>query len=215
MGDRWGVINNNIAESWNNWIKPARYLPIVAMVDNIRIQIMTMMHQRREKTLEMTQELSPKKEKEMSVAYSKSRTLKVHKSCGVRFEVIDGDKSFAVDLNSWHCSCRVWQIYRLPCKHACSCIESKSMSVYQFCDGYFKIDMYRQAYKGIINLIPTFDMYESYLDDGDTIYAPTTRSQPGRRRTKRIPSQVEQRVTTCGRCHGRGHNRRTCKEPVS
>lgn len=214
LGERWGVINNNIVESWNNWVKPARYLPIVGMVDNIRIQIMTTMHQRREKTLEMTQELSPRKEKDVSSAYSKSRTLKVHKSCGAQFEVIDGDKSFAVDLNLYNCSCRYWQIYRLPCKHACACIESKSLSVYHFCDGYFKMDMYRQAYKGIINPIPTYAMNEGYLDDGHTIYAPTTRSQPGRRRTKRIPSQVEQRVTTCGRCHGKGHNRRTCKEPV-
>ncbi|XP_073130753.1 uncharacterized protein [Henckelia pumila] len=150
--------------------------------------------QRREKTLEMTRELSPRKEKDVSIAYGKSRTLKVLKFCGSQFEVVDGDKTFAVDLNSWHCSCRAWQIYRLPCKHACACIESKSLSVYQFCDGYFKVGMYRQAYKGIINLIPISDMNEGYLDDELTIYAPTTRSQPGRRRTKRIPSQVEQRV---------------------
>ncbi|XP_073130790.1 uncharacterized protein [Henckelia pumila] len=194
LGERWGVINNNIVESWNNWVKPARHLPIVAMVDNIRIQIMTIMQQRREKTLEMTRELSPRKEKDVSIAYGKSRTLKVLKSCGSQFEVVDGDKTFAVDLNSWQCSCRAWQIYRLPCKHACACIESKSLSVYQFCDGYFKVGMYRQAYKGIINPIPTSNMNEGYLDDGLTIYAPTTRSQPGRRRTKRIPSQVEQRV---------------------
>ncbi|KZV34127.1 hypothetical protein F511_42591 [Dorcoceras hygrometricum] len=23
-GKRWGIINNNIAECWNNWVKPAR-----------------------------------------------------------------------------------------------------------------------------------------------------------------------------------------------
>ncbi|XP_073127419.1 uncharacterized protein [Henckelia pumila] len=150
LGERWGVINNNIVESWNNWVKPARHLPIVAMVDNIRIQIMTMMQQRREKTLEMTRELSPRKQKDVSIAYGKSRTLKVLKSCGSQFEIVDGDKTFAVDLNSW--------------------------------------------VRATTNPIPTSDMNEGYLDDGLTIYAPTTRSQPGRRRTKRIPSQVEQRV---------------------
>ncbi|XP_073030655.1 uncharacterized protein [Primulina eburnea] len=45
LGNRWGVINNNIAECWNNWVKAARYLPIVGMVDHIRVQIKNMMHQ--------------------------------------------------------------------------------------------------------------------------------------------------------------------------
>ncbi|XP_073132129.1 uncharacterized protein [Henckelia pumila] len=211
-GNRWGVINNNIAENWNSWVKPARHLPIVAMVDNIRIQIMTMMHERREKSLVMDKDLTPRKEKDVSLAYSQSRSLKVHRSCGLKFEVIDGDKTLAVDLSSWTCSCRGWQIYKLPCKHACACIESKSLSVYDFCDKYFTIGAYRESYKCVINPIPTFDMYEGYNDEGESICAPIVRSQPGRRRTMRIPSQVEHRLTKCGRCKKQGHNRRTCKE---
>ncbi|KZV34623.1 hypothetical protein F511_27324 [Dorcoceras hygrometricum] len=45
-------------------------------------------------------------------------------------------QSFAMDLSSWHCSCQAWRIYRLACKHACTCREATSLSVYQFCDGY-------------------------------------------------------------------------------
>ncbi|XP_073136887.1 uncharacterized protein [Henckelia pumila] len=215
LGKRWGIINNNMAESWNNWVKAGRYLPIVSLVDHIRIQIMTMMHQRRESSLKMVQELSPRKEKDVSLACSKSRTLKVHRSSGSRFEVVDMDKTFAIDLNLLSCSCRAWQIYGLPCKHACACIESKSLSVYRFCDDFFKMERYRQSYKGVINPIPTFDMYEGYIDEGDIIYAPTVRSQPGRRKTQRIPSQVEHHVTKCKRCGRTGHNRRTCKEAIN
>ncbi|XP_073121778.1 uncharacterized protein [Henckelia pumila] len=119
-GRRWGVMNNNIAECWNNWVKPARHIPIVSMLDNINM---------------------------------------------------------------------------LSCKHACATIKSKSMSLYAFCDRYFHIEMYRQAYKGIINPIPTFDMYETNNDEGSVINAPDIRSQLGRTRTKRIPSQVETRVS--------------------
>ncbi|XP_073138019.1 uncharacterized protein [Henckelia pumila] len=99
-GKRWGVMNNNMAESWNNWVKPARYLPIVGMVDRIRVQIMNIMHQRRETTLAMVQELSPKKEKTLTSTYIESRNLIVHRSCGSKFDVVDGDKSFAVYLCS-------------------------------------------------------------------------------------------------------------------
>ncbi|XP_075481257.1 uncharacterized protein LOC142521969 [Primulina tabacum] len=215
LGNRWGVINNNIAECWNNWVKAARYLPIVGMVDHIRVQIMNMMHQRRESTAIMVKELSPKKEKAIGSVYVESRKLRVHRSCNWRFEVVDGEKSFAIDLIAMTCSCRYWQINKLPCNHACAAIESKSMSFYDFCDKYFKIEMYRQTYRGIINLIPTFDINESYLDDGNVINAPDVRSQPGRRKTKRIPSQIESRVSKCSRCHKGGHNRRSCKEAIN
>ncbi|XP_073153814.1 uncharacterized protein [Henckelia pumila] len=147
VGNRWGVINNNIVECWNSWVRPARHLPIVGMVDQIRVQIMSMMHQRCESTLSMNKELSPRKEKSVSSVYIESRTLRVHRSCNWKFEVVDGEKSFAVDLADRTFSYRAWQINKLPCKHACSAIESKSLSLYDFCDRYFKIEMYRAAYK--------------------------------------------------------------------
>ncbi|XP_073120916.1 uncharacterized protein [Henckelia pumila] len=139
----------------------------------------------------MVQELSPKKEKALASTYIESRNLSINRSCGWKFEVVDGDKSFAADLNEWTCSCKSWQINMLSCKHACVAIKSKSMLLYAFCDRYFHIEMYHQAYKGMINPIPTLDMYENNNDEGSVINAPDIRSQPGRRRTKRIPSQVE------------------------
>ncbi|XP_073138622.1 uncharacterized protein [Henckelia pumila] len=143
-----------------------------------------------------------------------SQTLRVQRSCDWKFEVVDGENSFSVDLVDMTCSCRVWQINKIPCKQAISAIEAKSMSVYDFCDNYFKIEAYRAAYKGHINLIPTFDISESCVAESDIIQAPSVHSQPGRRKTKRIPSQVNKRVSTCGRCHARGHNRRSCKKPI-
>ncbi|XP_073153646.1 uncharacterized protein [Henckelia pumila] len=105
-GKCWGVINNNMAECWNNWVKPARYLPIVAMVDHICIQIMEMMHERREATMVMIKKLSPSKENFLAKTYAQYRSLKVRKASGLSFEVVDGDKSFVVDLSAMTCSCR-------------------------------------------------------------------------------------------------------------
>ncbi|XP_073134999.1 uncharacterized protein [Henckelia pumila] len=213
--NRWGVINNNMAECWNSWVKLARFLLIVRMVEHIRIQIMDMMHRRRETTMKMKKRLSPSKENILARTYAESRNLQVRKASGWSFEVVDGDKSFAVDLASTSCSCKYWQLTRLPCKHACAAIESKSLSIYDFCDKYFTIDLYRESYAGILNPIPTFEMHESSVNCTFVINPPNVRSQPGRRRTKRIPSQVELRVTKCGRCRKQGHNRRICKEPIT
>ncbi|XP_073122927.1 uncharacterized protein [Henckelia pumila] len=103
---RWGVINNNMAECWNNWVKPDRSLPIVDMVDHIRIQIMEMMHERSEATMMMIKRLSPSKENFLAKTYAQSCSLKVRKASGLSFEVVDEDKSFVVDLSAMTCSCR-------------------------------------------------------------------------------------------------------------
>lgn len=104
---------------------------------------MTMMHQRRETSLVIEQELTPRKEKDVSVAYFQSRGLKVHMSRRSMLEVVNEDKTFVVDLSSWSCSCQSWKI----CKNSCTCIESKSLSVYEFCDKYVKIPAYCESYK--------------------------------------------------------------------
>ncbi|XP_073131636.1 uncharacterized protein [Henckelia pumila] len=140
-------------------------------------QIMKMMHRRHESTLFMTKELSSRKEKSVVSAYMESRTLRVQRSCDWKFEVVDGEKSFAVDLVT--CSCRVWQINKIPCKHAISAIETKSLSMYDFCDKYFKIESYRAAYKGHINPIPTFDISESCVAESDIIQAPSGQAITG------------------------------------
>ncbi|XP_073298309.1 uncharacterized protein [Primulina huaijiensis] len=158
--------------------------------------------------------LSPSKENVLAKTYAESRSLKVLKACSWSFEVVDGDKSFAADLCATNCSCKAWQLNRLPCKHACATIKSKALSLYDFCDKYFKTDSYRETCRGILNPILTFEMHEPNPDHPIMINPPDVRSQPGRRRTQRIASQVL-RVSKCGRCHKQGHNRRSCKEPIS
>lgn len=173
------------------------------------------MHRRHEASMRMDKRLSQSKENVLAKTYTESRILQVRKACGWSFDVVDGDKSFAVDLSSTSCSCRAWQLNRLPCKHACGAIESKSVYLYDFCDKYFTMELYRETYKGIINLIPTFEMHEYNANHALVINPPDVRSQPGRRRTQRIPSQVVLRVLKCGRCHKKGHNRRSCKGPIN
>lgn len=121
---------------------------------------------------------------------------------------MDGDKTFSVDLKSCSCSCSDWKIYGLPCKHDSACIESKSFLVCQFCDNFFKMKKYQRPYIGLIYHISTFGMHEVISMKKNTIYAPTVRSQPGRRMNERILFQVEHRVTKFERCNRQGHNKR-------
>ncbi|XP_073138642.1 uncharacterized protein [Henckelia pumila] len=159
--------------------------------------------------------LSPKPESSLLQNYTKSQNLKVDGSSSLLFEVLDGDKSCAVDLGNWSCSCRIWKINGILCNHACAAIESKGLSTYDFCDSCYKVENYRRAYAAVVNPIPTFDLNADLPhSNGDIIRPPDVRSHPGRRRTQRFSSQVKKRVTKCARCHKPEHNRRKCKEAI-
>ncbi|XP_028070019.1 uncharacterized protein LOC114272493 [Camellia sinensis] len=49
LGDRYGEICSNVAESFNSWIREALHLPITQMVDSIRMKIMDQMSKRQRK----------------------------------------------------------------------------------------------------------------------------------------------------------------------
>ena len=212
VGNRWGEINNNMVESWNSWVKEDRSLPPFAMLDSIRKKVMRMMNERREESKNMTGVLCDAPDVIVSNNYTASRSLTVERSSESVFEVQDHSKSVAVDIHRRTCSCRAWQVFRIPCVHACACIESIKQSVYVYCDPYYRVTAYRAAYMGIINPIPNVGM-EAYGGEGSVyVRVPDVRSQTGRRKTQRYKSQVESGNTKCGLCGLYGHNRRTCKQ---
>ncbi|XP_051127355.1 uncharacterized protein LOC127248854 [Andrographis paniculata] len=93
QGTRWGIINNNIAESWNSWVRSARSLPFVGMLDSIRQQVMSMMNERREKSEKIGSKLCPKQENKLALSYMASRRLQCNQSSVSMFEVLDRNDS--------------------------------------------------------------------------------------------------------------------------
>jgi hypothetical protein len=49
-GDRYGITANNVAESFNNWIKIERDMPVFDMLDTIRLRLMHQMSNSRDAT---------------------------------------------------------------------------------------------------------------------------------------------------------------------
>lgn len=212
-GKRWGIIDNNIAESWNSWVRVARTMPIVGLMDEIRRKIMIMMNGKRNEATKRVGRLCPKPEKRLKFNIYESRKLEVDTSCGWKFEVSDEGNKFAVDLTNKTCSCRYFQLESLPCRHACASILSLGLSPYDFCDNYYSLEKYREAYILNINPIPSNLIVEESLPED--VVPPDVQRPSGRPRSKRIPSQIEEtRQIKCGRCKKFGHNRRTCKEPI-
>jgi len=59
------MISNNIAESFNSWIKDARDKPLITMLEIIRRQLMNRYHTKREGASQATNEICPKIRKKL------------------------------------------------------------------------------------------------------------------------------------------------------
>ncbi|XP_038976652.1 uncharacterized protein LOC120107447 [Phoenix dactylifera] len=213
-GPRWGTMTSNVAECFNSWILEARHLPIPHMVDHIRLQIMQMMHERRNQGYSIQTHLCPDAEKVLHKNAEDGRRLSVFTSNIMIYDVKDTNYSCKVDLQNCSCSCGEWRIFGMPCKHACACIEKAGRSLYQFTDIWFQAELYRTTYAEAINPIPDIEEPHSASEEIH-ILPPMKKTRPGRPKKKRRPSQVELvRDMRCGRCGKLGHNRRTCNEVI-
>ena len=210
-GERWGVVNNNLAESWNSWVLVARNMGACAMLDEIRKKIMHMMLEKREAGAKMVGVLCPEPAKILNDNYMASGMLEVQRTGAFMFEVREAVYR-SVDVGNMTCSCGYWQLLRIPCKHACACIEKIRGDLYEYCDPCYRVESYKKTYDPIIYPMATNSSTYTDYDLDEFIRAPDVRAQPGRRKTARYPSQVEGSNTRCSLCKRRGHNRRTCKE---
>ena len=215
-GPRWGQMTNNLAESFNNWVLEERNLPVPSMIDGIRVKIMTMMKDRKQKGSTMQTTLCTKPENKLLQVCQESRGYDVRASTALMYEVRVGGSVYAVNLEDEHrsCSCHMWRIEGIPCSHACAAIGRARLSPYHFCDPCFFTDMYKEAYNEFINPIPTFDKPATDPNE-KAIRPPATKPMPGRRKKQRFRSKGRNYKMTCSRCHGKGHNRRACKNPIA
>ncbi|MQL75966.1 hypothetical protein Taro_008335 [Colocasia esculenta] len=199
---------SNLAESFNAWIKPARGLPILQMVETIRRQIMEMGGRRRIEAANWETTLCPNIEKVFAMIMFNARQNSVIPSDGRLFEVVNGNKTYVT------CSCHKWQLLKIPCEHACAAIAFTHKPLYDHVSPFYTTNTYRAAYATTVNPINNNDMPCININDIQ-VKPPITKRLPGRARKKRIPSRGEaEHIYICSRCKQEGHNRRTCRNPM-
>ncbi|XP_020263043.1 uncharacterized protein LOC109839024 [Asparagus officinalis] len=114
-GIRYGHVTSNVAESFNNWIRKARMLQILQIVEHIRKQIMVRMSNRRLLGDKWVRYLCPQTEMVLKENIEKGRPLDVKQAAADIFEV-QAHKTTRVDLEKKTCTCRAWDVMRIPCK---------------------------------------------------------------------------------------------------
>ncbi|URE15561.1 PB1 [Musa troglodytarum] len=207
-GSRYDHFSTNIVDSLSNWI-PARKEPsVVQMIDAIRDKLAEVMEERRGSCNAWVGTLTPAMEQKLQTEMSKARKLNVLCSSDTVFEV-RGNTISVVNIGSWECTCRRWQISGLPCVHAIAVFNRINRSADDYCSRYFRIEFYQSAYSALVHPIPDVGSIDFY--SGVSSYPPPARRPPGRPRRKRFNHKTSTVVRLCSRCKAAGHNKATCE----
>lgn len=220
------MLLNNIAGSFNAWIKDARDKPIITMLESIRRQLLVRFHKKRvgaEAAKQQTPNaLCPKIFKLFEKIKSDSRLCVCQWQSGLEFEI---DHPYGarrvVDLKMMTCTCGKWQLTGIPCIHACSAIYHSRHRPEEYVDDCYRLVTYLRSYKQGIHAMPG---PEAWPEGGNAVILPPhVRVQPGRPRKARkrepdepkVPYKVSRHgyVVKCGNCGNEGHNARACPHP--
>ncbi|KAK1278227.1 hypothetical protein QJS04_geneDACA014761 [Acorus gramineus] len=210
-GLRYGHLSSDLPKSLNSWIPLKHESSIIQIVEAIRCKMMEVITTRQELSKSWEGTLVPSIEKELQKEMTKARSLSALCSSGSVFEV-RGNSVDAVNIETWECTCRKWQVYSLPCMHAIAVFNRINKPVHNYCFKYFTIDCYRSTYSGSIHpILGEGEFVDINSICGASSYPPPAIPVPGRRRRIRLDRMKPNRKTFhCSRCKGVGHNKATC-----
>lgn len=132
------------------------------------------------------------------------------------FETRSAYASYCVDLQSWYCTCRLWELSGIPCVHAIAAMYFNQQNPEDFISPWFSTERFKSSYSTFLqplngsNLWPT----TSY----DKPLPPVSRRMPGRPAVNRKRHATEKdsksrRTVKCNNCQEYGHNKKSCKNP--
>lgn len=220
-GSRYGHYTSNISESANAWLREAREKPLVEMLEDIRRKLMGWFQTRREEGQNASAEcgdplaLVPDAASLLAVAERFGRTQYSHRRSNESvFEVtnISTERNRIVDIQLRTCSCKEWQQFGIPCRHAAHCLLYMRKDLRRYVEEAYRLSSYAATYAGDILPIPPYEDWPDYA--GRIILPPVPRKKVGRPRIERMEAGKGGRSVRCKRCAQAGHNIRTCQEPI-
>ncbi|KAL6179238.1 hypothetical protein ACLB2K_050754 [Fragaria x ananassa] len=146
MGYRYNMMTSNIAESMNAKLKEARKLPITALVDHLREVLQQWFVERRDAASSLNTHLTKWAENKVRKNNNSGLHMRVSPIDLYAFQIHDQSQTFTVDLNNITCTCREFDLDRLPCAHATVACRFKGVSVYSMCSQFYTANALMLAY---------------------------------------------------------------------
>ncbi|XP_009106514.2 uncharacterized protein LOC103832293 [Brassica rapa] len=221
-GQRYNIMDSNIAESWNGAIKEAREYPLIMMLEYIRTTVMGWLALRRAKANDEKGTLTPNVRKLVEENYDLSTVLAVRDISELEFQVQDPrGECFTVNLAVGSCSCREYDEIGIPCPHALAASSKVGFPSDAMVEPAYRVPTWRQGFAGKIYPVPSVGGSQVGSSTTAELLPPAVRRPSGRPRKVRIKSRGEFKKSgqsssnrRCARCGRTGHNRASCRNPI-
>ncbi|KAI3446911.1 hypothetical protein Pfo_003576 [Paulownia fortunei] len=226
------MLLNNVCESFNSNILDAREKPIITMFEWIREFLMRRLQENRDKAeAKWKGKLCPKIKKIIEKHVEKVGDCIPIKAYDRHYQIscIDGSQ-YCVDLEKWSCTCRMWGLSGIPCKHAICAIFNQNQLSDDFVHLCYTVETYKKVYEHAIMGISGEQLW------GEIMFIPPLPPNSGRgvgrpsKARRREPDEVnvkqkkrskgkqlirmerQQGTVKCRICGALGHNAVTCKK---
>ncbi|KAD5960286.1 hypothetical protein E3N88_11758 [Mikania micrantha] len=163
VGRACDAFENGMSESFNSRIRVARRKPIITMLEEIRTFVMNRIFLMAKKAENLEHEVIP--------------------SDNIIFEVRNEKDALVVNIDEQTCTCRSWQLSRIPCVHTVAALVFINKDPETYVSNWFKKDMFKEAYNFSIKPLKG-SMYWPKTDDIKPL-PPKERRMPSRPTVKR------------------------------
>jgi hypothetical protein len=149
-------ITNNLAESWNAWVKDLKDLPPHCLVDGTRERLVVLFERRRRISRALPPSILPAVLHLLNTASRGLGHLKVTKGHLDQSEVTEIYKDeevrrHVVYLTQLACTCSEWLVTRKPCPHALAVITTtRQPNMENFVHSFYSVERFQAAYQGIM-----------------------------------------------------------------
>ncbi|XP_073120926.1 uncharacterized protein [Henckelia pumila] len=186
-GNRYSIMTTNGVESINGRLREERELPIIALLEALQRITSTWRSKYRQEAVASTTHLTPAIESIVRENFIVSRKYEVIEATEGKYCVYGSTSNELFDLQSKSCTCRKFDIDRIPCSHAIVAAYKANISVYEFCTDYYTTRYWLEAYTDPVYPVPG----EWTVQEEILVLPPLVIPQRGRKKVKRIPSVGE------------------------
>uniref|UniRef100_A0A0A9AVD5 SWIM-type domain-containing protein n=1 Tax=Arundo donax TaxID=35708 RepID=A0A0A9AVD5_ARUDO len=220
IGSNCDSVDNNMCESFNNWIVAVRAHPIISMLEGIRSKTYVRIQQNKFKSEKWPGRICPNIPKKFHKYIEESGKCMTIWNGKDGFEVKHEGKRYKVDIEKRTCSCRYWELSGIPCCHAISAIYIMSGNPEDYIADCYTIEYYNKTYEHC--MLPMEGMSSWPISDHPRPSPPGYVKMPGRPRKerRRDPSEPKKATKlsrigtkmTCRLCKSITHNARKCPQ---
>ena len=190
IGSNCDSVDNNMCESFNNWIVDIRAHPILSMLEGIRTKVYVRIQQNIAKSAKWNSRICPNIRKKLNMYINLAQYCTAIWNGKDGYEVKDKNRRYTIDIGARTCSCRYWQLSGIPCHHAVTAIYLSSLQLEDFIADCYSVVEYNKIYDHC--MLPMEGMGQ-WPTDPRQPQPPAYVKMPGRPRKERRREQVSSR----------------------